>query len=33
MPKTKRNLERAGKFDGINMIPVDNTRVAAPVVN
>lgn len=33
MPKPRRSLERAGKFDDINIIPVDNTRVAAPVVN
>ena len=33
MPKHKRTLEHAGAFDNINMIPVDNTRVAAPVVN
>lgn len=25
----KRSLERAGKFDDINIVPVDNTRVAA----
>lgn len=33
MSKPRRSLERAGKFDDINIIPVDNTRVAAPVVN
>ena len=29
MPKPKRTLENAGKFDNINILPVDNTRVAA----
>lgn len=29
----KRSLEYAGKLDDINIVPVDNTRVATPVVN
>lgn len=29
MAKPKRTLENAGKFDNINIVPVDNTRVAA----
>ena len=33
MSKPKRSLEYAGMLDNINVIPVDNTRVAAPVVN
>ena len=33
MSKPKRSLEYAGMLDNINVIPVDNTRVVAPVVN
>ena len=33
MPKPRRTLENAGNFDNINIVPVDNTRVAAPVGN
>ena len=33
MPKPRRTLESAGRFDNINVVPVDNTRVAALDVN
>lgn len=33
MTKPRRTLESAGRFDNINVVPVDNTRVAALDVN